>query len=62
MKTLKYISNYIDKLLTQWSLNYIDRVSKTLYPKPHLDKTSKIETVEKEEDENKDEEEPILFI
>lgn len=45
MKTiLKKVNNYIEKSL----LNYIDKVTKTLYPKPHL---------KEEEDDN----EPTLF-
>ncbi len=47
MKTiLNKLNIYIEKKL----LNYIDRVSGTLYPKPHL----------KEDDD--DDDEPILFI
>lgn len=57
MKTLKNISNYIDNILTKWSIDYIDKVSKTLYPKPHLKDDDK----PKEEEENEDNE-PILFI
>ena len=43
---LKKINNYLEKNF----LNYIEKVSGTLYPKPHL----------KEDDD--DDDEPILFI
>lgn len=53
MKTLKKIGNKIDQLLTQWSLNYIEKVSKTLYPKPYLDEN---------EDNDHEDDDTHLFI
>ena len=50
MKTIISIIKKIDTLLTKWFEGYIYRVSKTLYPKPYL------------EDEDEDDEDPILFI
>jgi len=50
MKTIQNILNVIDLLLTKWAESYIHKVSKTLYPRPDLD------------DENEDDDEPVLFI
>lgn len=61
MKTLKKISNYIDNILTNWSLNYIDKVSRTLYPKPHLHEKTNTNNKVVEQD-SEDEDEPALFI
>ena len=44
---LKKINEYLEK----YSLSYINKVSGTLYPKPHL-----------KDDEDEDDDEPILFI
>jgi len=51
MKTITTIFKKIDDILTIWSKNYIDKVTRTLYPKPYL-----------EDDEDEDDENPILFI
>ncbi len=60
MKTLKKLEQYIDQVLTRWALNYIDKVSKTLYPKPYLEeKPTKDLTLSYD---NEEEEEPTLFI
>lgn len=49
MKTIITILKRIDLILSQWFDNYIYKVSKTLYPKQHL-----------EDDDDGDD--PILFI
>ncbi len=49
MKTITIIIRKIDAILSQWFENYIYKVSKTLYPKTHLD-------------DEEDDDEPILFI
>ena len=53
MKTLTNFLTKIDNLLTKASLNYIHKVSGTLYPKTHLK--------DDEEEDDKDDE-PFLFI
>ncbi len=50
MKTITIIIRKIDAILSQWFENYIYKVSKTLYPKTHLD------------DDEEDDDEPVLFI
>lgn len=50
MKNFTQIIKVIDKIITLWLESYILKVSKTLYPKTYLD----------EEDE--DDDDPILFI
>lgn len=50
MKTIKTIILKIDAVFTKYFEIYIYKVSKTLYPKPHL------------EEEEEDDDEPILFI
>ena len=37
MKTQNKIRNRINKYLERKALNYISKVTKSLYPKPHLD-------------------------
>ena len=50
MNTLKNIKNRINNYLESKALNYIDNVSKTLYPKPHLE----------EEDDDKHDPYPMI--
>lgn len=52
MKTINNIIKNTDRILTKWSTSYIHSVSKTLYPRPHLEKDNN--------DDNDDE--PMLFI
>lgn len=51
MKTIRIIAKYTEAFLDRNLLNYLEKVSKTLYPKPHLT-----------DDDNDDDDEPILFI
>lgn len=37
MKTLKFIRNKANKYLERKALSYINKVTKSLYPKPHLE-------------------------
>ncbi len=62
MKNLKKISIYIDEILTKWSLNYIDKVSRTLYPKPYLYENKEKKTTSNEKSEDDHDDDPILFI
>lgn len=50
MNIIITILRIIDKLLEKITLRYIDKVTRTLYPKPHL------------EDDDEDDNDPILFI
>jgi|GEM_PF-2218368 len=52
MKTIRKIAAAIDTYLEKKLLNYIDKVTNTLYPKPHL----------MDDDVEDDDDEPILFI
>lgn len=51
MKTIKRILQQADTYLEKNLLNYIDKVTNTLYPKPHL-----------KEEKDEDDDDPILFI
>ena len=50
MKTIKKILTKTDEFLERRLLNYIGKVSNTLYPKSHL------------KDDDEDDDDPILFI
>lgn len=51
MKTIRKILAIAERILESNLLKYLDKVTNTLYPKPHL----------KEEDDDEDDD-PILFI